>query len=76
VRAELRQDSNTSQQDTGRITEMVVTEIIQAARTRADLSFRWPAAQRDRVIHLAIQQAHPVHRPAALPPGDRDTTTG
>jgi hypothetical protein len=32
VRAELRQDSNTSQQDTGRITEMVVTEIIQAAQ--------------------------------------------
>jgi uncharacterized membrane protein YebE (DUF533 family) len=32
VRVELRQHSSTSQQDTNRITEIVVTEIIQAAR--------------------------------------------
>ena len=32
VRAELRKHSSTSQQETDRITEIVVTEIIQAAR--------------------------------------------
>jgi hypothetical protein len=33
VRADFRKHSDTSQQDTGRITEMVVTEIIQTARS-------------------------------------------
>jgi len=32
VRAELRQPSGTNEQETNRITEIVVTEIIQAAR--------------------------------------------
>ena len=32
VRAELRKNSDTSQLETGRITEIIVTEIIQAAR--------------------------------------------
>jgi uncharacterized membrane protein YebE (DUF533 family) len=39
VHAELRQHSDTSQHDTERITEIVITEIIQAVRADADLSF-------------------------------------